>query len=102
MIASIFDRRHNAVVRAINELECTDNFRQSNFTLSSYISSQNKVLPKYTLTRDGFSMIAMGFTGSEAVKFKEIYINKFNEMEEALKVNKIRLYFLDKLTSFLL
>ena len=47
-------------------------------------------------------MIAMGFTGSEAVKFKEIYINKFNEMEEALKVNKIRLYFLDKLTSFLL
>lgn len=87
MIASTFEKPHDAVLKIIRNLECSNEFRLVNFYESSYVNLQNKVFPKYNLTRDGFSMIAMGFTGSKAIQFKEIYINKFNEMEDALKVN---------------
>lgn len=39
----------------------------------------------YTLTRDGFTMVAMGYTGAKAMKFKEDYITAFNRMEDALR-----------------
>ena len=66
-------------------MECSDTFRESNFGLSSYKSSQGKILPMYEVTRDGFTILAMGYTGKEAMKFKEDYINAFNAMESELK-----------------
>lgn len=39
----------------------------------------------YLLTRDGFIMVAMGYTGRKAMEFKEAYINAFNAMEQELK-----------------
>ena len=38
------------------------------------------------MTRDGFTLLAMGFTGEKALKFKLDYINAFNQMEETIKV----------------
>lgn len=66
-------------------MECSDAFRESNFGLSSYKSLQGKILPMYEVTRDGFTILAMGYTGKEAMKFKEDYINAFNAMESELK-----------------
>lgn len=37
------------------------------------------------MTRDGFTILAMGYTGEKVMKFKEAYINQFNQMEELLK-----------------
>lgn len=61
MIASTFEKPHDAVLKIIRNLECSNEFRLVNFYESSYVNLQNKVFPKYNLTRDGFSMIAMGF-----------------------------------------
>jgi phage regulator Rha-like protein len=69
----------------LRELECSTEFAQRNFTPSSYTNLQNKEQPMYQITRDGFTMLAMGFTGKEAAKFKEKYIATFNMMEEALR-----------------
>lgn len=48
--------------------------------------------PMYYLTRDGFSFLAMGFTGRIAAQFKEAYINAFNDMEEMLRKNDCTKY----------
>lgn len=84
-IAEKFGKEHAHVLRDIRDMECSDTFRESNFGLSSYKSSQGKILPMYEVTRDGFTLLAMGYTGKEAMKFKEDYINAFNAMKNELK-----------------
>ncbi|MFA6904419.1 MAG: Rha family transcriptional regulator [Gallionellaceae bacterium] len=87
-IAEHFGKQHKDVLRAIESLECTPEFRQRNFTLTSYEVSQpnggTRKLPAYTITRDGFVFLAMGFTGKEAAQWKEAYITAFNAMEAEL------------------
>lgn len=86
-IAEFFDKEHKSVLRQINSLECSDLFRQHNFALSCYTRKNGNVTksyPMYYITKDGFTILAMGFTGKIAVKFKESYINAFNEMERVL------------------
>lgn len=83
-IADKFNKEHKHVMRDIEKLHCSDRFRESNFGLSSYISLQNKTLKCYSITRDGFAFLAMGFTGPEAGLWKEKYITAFNTMEKVL------------------
>lgn len=84
-IAETFQKNHKDILKSINNLECSEEFRQRNFAPSSYKSIQNKELPKYLITQDGFTMLVMGYTGSEAMKFKEMYINEFNRMRIELE-----------------
>lgn len=83
-IAETFEKRHADVLRDIEKMECSDEFRERNFALSSYKSAQNKSLPMYYITRDGFTLLVMGYTGDKAMRFKEAYIRQFNAMEKAL------------------
>lgn len=85
VVASIFEKNHQHVLRDIRELEktCSNEFWQSNFGQSTY-KVRGKEYPCYHLTKDGFTMLAMGFTGERAIQFKELYISKFNEMERLL------------------
>lgn len=84
-IADHFGKIHRDVMRAIrNELETAGDFGVRNFGVSSYISLQNKRLECYEMTRDGFSLIAMGFIGEEAQQWKIKYIEAFNAMEREL------------------
>ena len=39
----------------------------------------------YNMNRDGFSLLAMGFTGEKALRWKLDYIKAFNTMEAELK-----------------
>lgn len=48
--------------------------------------------PMYLMNRDGFSLLAMGFTGAKALEFKLAYINAFNEMEEKLRTERCTKY----------
>lgn len=84
-MAEAFEKKHTHVLESIQKLECSDKFRQSNFRLSSYISSQNKELPMYEITRQGFTMLAMGFNGKRAAEFKEAYIEAFDVMESHIR-----------------
>lgn len=88
-IAETFGKRHADVLRDIENLECSVKFRQRNFAFSSYKSVQNKSMPMYYVTKDGFIILAMGYTGEKAMRFKEAYISQFNAMEKAL-IEKMR------------
>ena len=83
-VAEIFEKEHRRVLQDIRELSCGDDFRLHNFVQSSYINSQDKEQPEYLMTRDGFTLLAMGFTGSKAMQWKIKYIETFNRMEAEL------------------
>jgi Rha family phage regulatory protein len=87
-VAETFGKRHADVIRNIQNLECSKEFTQRNFAFSEYKDSTGRKLPEYLITKDGFAMLAFGFTGKEAFKFKEAYINKFNRMEQILQEKK--------------
>lgn len=85
-VAETFNKRHADVLRDIDALSCSQEFRERNFALSKYSSENNKrSYPMYYVTRDGFTMLAMGYTGEKAMKFKEAYIKQFNAMERTLQ-----------------
>lgn len=90
-VAENFSKNHQHVLRDIRsalvnfESIGQSKFGQSNFTESYYKNEQNKKQPEYLLTRDGFSYIAMGFTGKKATQFKIVYINRFNQMESFIR-----------------
>lgn len=85
MVAEYFGKRHKDVLRSISMLECSTEFNQRNFAPVTYKDAKGEQRPMYYMTRDGFTFLAMGFTGKVAAKFKEAYINAFNEMEEMLR-----------------
>ncbi len=84
-VAEVFEKEHARVLRDIRELSCSEDFRNGNFAKSSYINSQNKKQPMYQITKDGFVLLVMGYTGEKAMKFKEDYIKAFNKMENELR-----------------
>lgn len=84
VIAEKFNKKHCDVLRSIRSLECSVEFTERNFALSSYTDSTGRNLPMYNITRDGFSFLAMGFTGKEAAQWKEKFITAFNQMEARL------------------
>lgn len=85
IVAEVFKKEHSKVLRDIENLSCSEEFRAANFGVSSYITSQNKQLPMYEMTKDGFTFLVMGYTGKAAAKFKEDFINAFNTMEKQLR-----------------
>lgn len=85
IVAEKFHKNHAHVLRDIENLDCSKEFRESNFGLSSYNSEQNKKLPMYLITKDGFMFLVMGYRGKRAADIKEKYIAAFNSMENLLR-----------------
>lgn len=84
-IANVFGKHHGNLVQRIKQLECSPEFRCSNFSEHPYINEQNgQTYTEYNITRDGFAFLCMGFTGAKAAQWKEKYINTFNRMAERL------------------
>lgn len=83
-IAEIFGRQHKHILENIQSLEIPDDFSQPNFRPRKYKDSRGKIQPCYEITRDGFTLLAMGFTGKKAMKFKIDFIKAFNAMETEL------------------
>ena len=77
-------RSHSDVLRDIDNLNCSKEFTERNFALSSYKDASGKSNKMQYMTRDGFTILVMGYTGEKAMKFKEAYINQFNNMEKLL------------------
>ena len=93
-VAEVFGKTHFHVLQSIRSLECSKEFQESNFGFSFYLrklpNNATKKEPMYYITRDGFTFLAMGFTGKIAARFKEAYINAFNEMERKLSGITVR------------
>lgn len=85
LVAKKFGKDHNDVIKVIQNLECSERFRELNFELSSYNMPEKRGLPMYILTRDAFTMLVMSFTGDGASLFREEFIEEFNKMEAILK-----------------
>lgn len=88
-VSQVFEKEHRRVLQDIRKLECSEYFRQHNFVQSSYVNLQNKELPMYYMSKKGFTLLAMGYTGKEAMKFKEAYIEQFEKMEEKLRQPRV-------------
>lgn len=88
-VAETFGKNHKEVLRDIRQLKCPEDFLRRNFALQSYIDEHNHQQPMYLMTRDGFTVLVMGYTGEKAMKFKLEYINRFNEMENILQAKMI-------------
>ena len=85
-VARHFGKRHDNVLRDIRALiaQLPDG-GVLNFEETPYTDIQNgNIYTAYRLTKDGFTLLAMGFTGAEALKFKLAYIAAFNAMEAEL------------------
>lgn len=67
-IAEHFGKRHADVIRAIKRLDAPAEFTERNFALSDFTDSTGRTLPAYRLTHDDFTLLAMGFTGKEALR----------------------------------
>lgn len=95
VVAKFFGKRHANVIRDIERLDCSGDFMRLNFELvmesMTYVDSngvhQNKTTKRadhYSMTKDGLIFLVMGFTGKQAAKLKEAYINEFNRMSDVL------------------
>lgn len=84
-VAATFGKNHFHVLRDIEALGCSEEFNLSNFGLIEYTDTKNRKQKAYCMTRDGFTLLVMGYTGELAMKFKEAYIKQFNAMEAALQ-----------------
>lgn len=99
IVAEVFGKRHDSVLRDIKELTCSDEFSIHNFVETSYVHPQNgQTYPMYEMTKDGFSFLVMGYTGAKASKFKEDFITEFNKREMMLKSED---YILDRAMSIM-
>lgn len=87
-VAEYFGKLHKNVLRDIDNLDCSENFRALNFELTietNIVGATRRHIRTFDMTKDGFAFLVMGFTGAEAGRFKEAYIAAFNEMEAKLK-----------------
>ena len=86
-VAAQFGKRHTDVIRAIESLlQELPPEGVRNFAYTPLTNEQNgQTYPAYRLTRDGFTLLAMGFTGSKALAFKLANIEAFNKMEHLLR-----------------
>ena len=101
-VAGTFEKEHKEVIRAIEgqkdangktkhiglieQLQQGGELHLENYFIpSEYIGENGRKYKEYLMTRDGFTLLAMGFTGEKAMKFKLAYIKQFNAMEELLK-----------------
>lgn len=82
-VARNFDKEHKNVLVAIRDILVAEK-SATNFFIESSFEYRGQQFPMYYMTRDGFSLLAMGFTGSKAMEWKLKYIQAFNAMERKL------------------
>lgn len=80
-VARYFERDHDKVVNSIENLDCSAEFLTRNFRRVKF-EHKGRSLKAYEMTKDGFTFLAMGFTGKKAASFKENYIAQFNYMAD--------------------
>ncbi|MDF9623589.1 ORF6C domain-containing protein [Bacillus cereus] len=88
-IASMFGKEHNNVLKDVRKQidYAGQEFGQVNFHQSTYINTQNKRMPKYDLTEEAFTLVAMSYNTKEAVQMKIKFIEEFKRMKQNIPTN---------------
>lgn len=84
-VAEDFGKEHKDILESIRNLTAENSAVKNMFIESEYKNERGRSYPEYLLTRDGFSLLVMGFTGQKALDWKLKYIQAFNMMEKELK-----------------
>ena len=84
-VANNFGKKHKHVLESIENIKAENSAVTKMFIESSYKAGTGKNYKEYLLTRDGFSLLVMGFTGAKALEWKLKYIEAFNKMEQYIK-----------------
>ncbi|MGG7142454.1 ORF6C domain-containing protein [Clostridium nigeriense] len=87
-VAEDFGKEHKNILQTISNL-AAENSAVKDMMVESTYENRGKQYPEYLLTRDGFSLLVMGFTGSKALSWKLKYIEAFNKMENEIKEQQI-------------
>ena len=87
LVAQVFGKRHDNVLRDIEKIKAQidEDFFALNFEVVNYLDAHSQSRPMYLITRDGFVLLAMGYTGKDVMTFKVNYIKAFNAMREELR-----------------
>lgn len=87
-VAEKFEKQHKHVLDAIENIKETIKAENSAlikwFCKTTYKAGTGKNYPEYLMNKDGFSLLAMGFTGEKAIQWKIKYIEAFNRAEKDL------------------
>lgn len=103
-VAEVFGKQHKNVLRDIEKItgpksgasegstepksglsgDPIAEFAGLNFELSEYVDPTGRKLPMVEMTKDGFTLLVMGYSGEKAMLFKIAYIAQFNRMAERL------------------
>ncbi|HAV9180761.1 TPA: Rha family transcriptional regulator [Escherichia coli] len=86
-VAEFFGKRHDNVLRKIRQViaECPEDFALLNFELTDFIDKNGDIQPMFNMTKDGYMLVVMGFTGKAAMQMKVAYIQAFNWMAELIQ-----------------
>lgn len=86
-VAETFEKEHRNVLADIRNIEESISSAEFSalFHMDSYKAANGKSNPLYLMNRDGFTLLAMGYTGEKVMQFKLAYIKQFNAMEKALQ-----------------
>lgn len=87
-VAEFFEKEHRNVMQSIDRLiEQEPSLTPAQFSAGVYVIPETgrQQHRYFEMTRDGFTLLAMGFTGAKALQWKLRYIEAFNKMESQLK-----------------
>jgi Rha family phage regulatory protein len=70
-MARVFEKEHKDVLKAIENLECSSEFRLLNFGASSYLSAQNRTMPMFEVTETGFTIPSAFEMSREVIHLRE-------------------------------
>lgn len=87
LVAEKFGKQHKHVIETIKKLINSAGNSAQFFVSSTYVDDSGKSNPMFVMNRDGFTLLAMGFTGEKALQFKLEYIEAFNNMEKVIASN---------------
>ena len=90
--AEKFGKEHKNVLQSIDNLIAENSAVKIMFKISSYKSGNGQSYRKFYMNRDGFSLLAMGFTGKEALEWKLQYIRAFNQMENFIREKSTQMW----------
>jgi len=92
-VAEHFHKRHTHVLDSVQKIIADladDEFSEPNFRLTEYPDRRGKLHKMFELSHNGFALLAMGFTGKEAMQWKKNFLAAFRDMERQLHALKER------------
>lgn len=84
-VAENFEKNHRDILESIRNLTAENSATRNMFFETTYKNTRGQEYPEFLMNRDGFTLLAMGFTGKKALEFKLAYIDQFNRMENHIK-----------------